>query len=142
MYKRKNIAVRTKEMQQCWQKKWNSTDKGNTAVLTKEIQQYWQNKYSSADKRNIIIYFKKRISYCKFCIHKVFTFWFVIYNFKQHQIGGNLRKFEEKLRKLRCFLFKKGRGCSPSSVLWSSLSKNQILIKVWRKMPNFYCSLS
>ena len=42
-------------------------------------------------------------------MQKVFALWFVVYNLNHHQIGWNLKKINEILWKLRCFLFYKGQ---------------------------------
>ena len=79
------------------------------------------------------------ISYCQFCIQKVFVFWIVVYNLNHQQIGGNWRKFEKKLQKLCCFLFRKGQFCSqtwPPSVRWSSLSA-KLTFFLNKKQRNF-----
>ena len=89
---------------------------------------------------NLFIYKINFISYGKFCISKVFTFWFFVSNLNHHQIGGKLRIFWENLQKLCCFLFKKvkfvaklnhrafdGKVCWPtwpSNTLWWSLARN------------------
>ena len=88
------------------------------------------------------------MSYGKFGIQKVFTFWFVVYNLNHHQIGENLRKVYENYLIFCSNMFKfvaklnhqafNGQVCWktwPWNARWLSLATNLTFFN--QKIRNF-----